>query len=239
MPKLINLVGRRFGRLTVQEHSGKNKRGDHLWSCVCDCGKHTVVTFSHLRSSHTRSCACLHDEVAAENARAGATHGQSRSGQMTPEYKTWASMITRCENRNSKSYRYYGARGIRVCGRWRRSFQAFFADMGKRPSLEHSIHRLRNDRGYCPSNCVYATRWEQARHMQTTKLTQAKADKIRARYSIGGISQRALAVEYGTTQSNISFVVRGVTWALPPKKPSVSVALSDSIASPQKRSAGE
>ncbi len=53
------------------------------------------------------------------------THGLSR----TPEYSTWQSMIARCHRETSTGYHKYGARGIRVCERWR-SFENFLADIG-------------------------------------------------------------------------------------------------------------
>lgn len=228
----IDLKGQNFGRLTVQERGGKNKHGHCLWGCVCSCGNYVVVQGEHLRSGHTRSCGCLAREVSVENGKARATHGQHG----TPEYVSWGTMISRCENPNAISYRYYGARGIKVCKRWRTSFQNFLADMGKRPSLAFSIHRLRNDRGYCPSNCVWATDREQNQHHRNTKLTQSKADKIRSRYVAGGITQEALAVEYGVTQPTVGRVVRGESWTnLPPKKPSASVAECGATASQLRR----
>jgi len=133
-------------------------------------------------------------------------------------------MIQRCTDAHHDNYRLYGARGITVCKRWRNSFAAFFADMGKRPSLAHSIHRVRGDKGYSPANCVWATIQEQSHHRRNVKLTQAKADEIRLRHAAGGISQSKLAAEYGIAQSTASKIVLGQRWAvLPPKKPCVAV----------------
>lgn len=87
--------------------------------------------------------------------------GHGKSG--TPEHRSWKAMHTRCYNKNNPAYKSYGGRGIKVCDRWRgvMGFSNFYSDMGKRPSLNHSIDRINNDGGYEPDNCRWATKSEQ------------------------------------------------------------------------------
>lgn len=72
-----------------------------------------------------------------------------------PLYRTWYSMIRRCYDKWDNSYRWYGAKGIQVCNRWRKSFQAFVDDMGPRPSAEHEVERLDANKNYEPINCCW------------------------------------------------------------------------------------
>jgi hypothetical protein len=84
---------------------------------------------------------------------------------MSPEYGAWASMIHRCANPKSTAYYLYGARGIKVCERWKK-FENFIADMGPRPSDKRSIDRKDNDGDYEPANCRWATDREQCRNFR-------------------------------------------------------------------------
>jgi len=60
MPKLIDLTGQRFGKLTVVKEHGR-KNSIVTWECHCDCGAVTIVKTAHLRSRYTFSCGCLED----------------------------------------------------------------------------------------------------------------------------------------------------------------------------------
>lgn len=88
------------------------------------------------------------------------THGFSK----TTEYRIWQGIRKRCHNPKDPNYKFYGAKGIKVCARWEKSFLYFYKDMGKRPSTGHSIDRINNKKGYFPNNCRWATRKEQARN---------------------------------------------------------------------------
>jgi hypothetical protein len=88
-----------------------------------------------------------------------------------PEYWIWAAMIRRCYNKNFQNYHRYGGRGIVVCNRWRHSFSTFLADMGSRPSENHSLDRFPDkDGNYEPENCRWATQTQQMRNRYGNRL---------------------------------------------------------------------
>lgn len=86
------------------------------------------------------------------------------------EYRAWDTMIRRCYNPTTESYRTHGARGIKVCDRWRQDFRNFFADMGLKPSPKHELDRKDNDGNYEPGNCQWATHSQQMRNRRTSRV---------------------------------------------------------------------
>jgi len=153
--KKIDLVGQKFGRLTVVEQ-GIN-RGKHiLWQCVCECGAENIQVEGYdLRQGHTQSCGCYQQE---QTSKAKKTHGMRHS----KEYSTWSKMWGRCTNEVVERYPNYGGRGIKICDRWKR-FEEFYADMGPCPD-GFSIERINNDGDYEPTNCVWADAFTQAKN---------------------------------------------------------------------------
>ncbi len=89
--------------------------------------------------------------------------------QTHTEEQVWWKMLNRCTNPLSKDYHCYGGRGITVCKRWSGNDgrKNFLLDMGRRPSSAYSLERKNNNKGYSPSNCVWATRDVQVRNRRT------------------------------------------------------------------------
>lgn len=158
-----------IGRLTVIRYAGSNRTGRALWACNCTCGRHVAVEGKKLRSGHTISCGCFASDEARHRGEARVEHGHARAGAPTAEYRAWASMIDRCLNATSASYKNYGGRGIAVARRWR-SFVQFFVDMGARPGPGFSIERRDNAKGYSKKNCYWATRRQQQRNTRRNRL---------------------------------------------------------------------
>ena len=69
MAIIKDLTGQRFGRLVVIALDGKTSNGNAKWLCQCDCGLIVEVMGKNLRDGCTKSCGCLHNELARETCR--------------------------------------------------------------------------------------------------------------------------------------------------------------------------
>lgn len=204
-PPTVDLAGEKAGRWLVKFYAGRNQRGNHAWECQCECGTSRVVEDSSLKSGSSKSCGCLQIEAVAKAGRSSVTHGMSKTA---PEYYVWCSMKQRCFNPKVKNWVSYGGRGITVCARWVDSFEAFLEDMGPRPTPDHSIDRIDNDKGYHPDNCIWAPRSQQARNrrsniivryqgqdmvlLDAVRLSGVKYTTAKARLKKGWTIERAL-----------------------------------------------
>lgn len=151
-------AGDRVGRWLLVEptHAGRAS-----FVCRCDCGSEKIIPAHNLASGRSQSCGCLRR---AWTAARFTRHGDSKS----VEYKTWAGMLKRCNNPRTKSFADYGGRGIVVCDRWR-TYEAFLADNGRRPTPQHSLDRIDVNGNYEPSNCRWATKVQQAKNKRCSK----------------------------------------------------------------------
>lgn len=153
MSKVSDLTGQCFGRLTVVERAGSNKRGHAMWKCRCDCGNEVIVVGYSLTGGKSKSCGCSHHNkiVGGRNRKHGLRY--------TRLYGVWFGMKARCYNPHYNEYQRYGGRGITICDEWREDFQAFH-DWAMAngydetaPYGQCTIDRIDNDKGYSPDNC--------------------------------------------------------------------------------------
>lgn len=164
-----NLIGKTFFRLTVIGFSHRGERSRPYWLCECSCGRRVVR--QHYKLKGNASCGCWHKERSSKfYSELNKKHGNSpghHSGN-SPTYNTWLAMKGRCTYKGNASYDAYAKKGITVCAEWEHDFSKFLADMGERPSKDHSIDRIDNAKGYSKDNCRWATRDEQQANRKRT-----------------------------------------------------------------------
>lgn len=181
MPKFKDLSGKKIGNLTFIKPVGK-KNGNYIWKVKCDCGKLANLPGYTVKSGNTKSCGCLKGERLEEISQ-------------TPEYFCYRDLLKRCTNPEDKNFKNYGGRGIRVCRRWRQSFQNFLDDMGQKPSPNHSIERKDNGGNYEPDNCIWATAKIQSNNTRANRLIRAFGmnQKIQTWAKLTGLSANLIA----------------------------------------------
>ena len=143
-------IGKKYGMLKVLCEgerlflpSGQTNR---TAICLCDCGNIKQVRLLHLTRHRTISCGCLHGE----------SHPQG-TGKL---YSVWRQMMERCHKPYTieRNKRRYQDKGIGVCDKWRKSFNAFYdwaMKNGYKEGLQ--IDRKDNSKGYDEYNCRWVT----------------------------------------------------------------------------------
>ena len=149
MAKIVNIAGKRFGRLIAISTNERDKFGNALWNCKCDCGNNVKVILQSLKDGKTKSCGCLNKEKMGKN---NLIHGKSK----TRIYHIWRDMRERCTKPSKLGYSNYGGRGIKVCEEWSGSkdFLNFYEWSIKNGYKENlTIDRIDFNGNYCPENC--------------------------------------------------------------------------------------
>lgn len=137
---------------------------------VCTCGRLFERSIISQNRTKGRCLECLKETVGKWNK----THGEPHRSK---EYKLWCAIKDRCYNVNCKEYSYYGGRGIKMHEAWLNDFPSFLEYIGRAPSVQHSLEREDNNKGYEPGNIKWATKREQARNRKTTVFVEYKGQQ--------------------------------------------------------------
>lgn len=193
-------IGDTFGKLVVVEKDSSIRPGrpNARWWVRCTCGDVVSVLQYNLRPNKRGH---ISGSCGKAGCRTATRHGHGRRGkERTPTYQAWDSMVQRCTNALSRTYPWYGGRGIGICARWR-VFENFLQDMGERPGKSLSLDRIDTNGDYEPGNCRWATRRQQQGNLRSNvvlsfdgkamhladwaRLTGIKRGTLQARYLRG------------------------------------------------------
>lgn len=151
--KMSDITGQKFNRLVAIEPHSKNKWGNVVWKCKCECGNEHLAAEGKLKQGKVKSCGCLAKELHIKQLE---THGLTTGGKPRT-FIIWNGMKYRCLNPKSDSYQSYGGRGIKICEEWL-NFEKFHDwAINNGYSDELSLDRIDNDKNYEPSNCKWVT----------------------------------------------------------------------------------
>lgn len=113
MPKLKDITGQKFGKLTVLYRLHNYHKHGVYWLCVCECGNLNKCKGTELRRGNIKSCSC-----GVGNFK----HGKKQHRL----YRIWSHIKERCYRTNCDNYQYYGKRGITMCDEWLNNFMTFY-----------------------------------------------------------------------------------------------------------------
>lgn len=165
--KQQNLIGLKFGKLTVIENRKKENIKGNFWICKCDCGNKTgLVSTNSLLKFRTSSCGCYKIKRIKDS---NTSHGMTK----TRTYISWRSMWARCTDNKRRDYEFY--KNKIPYDRWK-SFENFFADMGERPP-NTSLDRIDNSKGYFKENCRWATAKQQGNNKSSNIYLNINGEK--------------------------------------------------------------
>lgn len=176
MSKILDLVGKKYGKLLVLKFSHIATNKTSSWECICECGNVIITSGTNLTRSRRPmiSCGCYGTDGLRRHYSSG-----------TRLYNVLRSMNMRCYSKKAINYEQYGGRGITICDEWKNKSDGFLnfkkwalsngykEDLDEKGINKLSIDRINVNGNYCPENC----RWTDKK-TQTNNRTNNMKDKF-------------------------------------------------------------
>ena len=140
----------------------KDTDGHSLYKGICsNCGFERIARLNDLRYAKK----CTHIRVDGEVAFNRVNWNNKRIQEI------FDSMKQRCYNENNKSYRWYGAKGIKICDEWMNNPLLFEEwSMNNGYTDDFTIDRINENESYSPNNCRWITKTDNSKYKSTTSL---------------------------------------------------------------------
>lgn len=156
-------IGETFGVYTLTELMDYRAKDGHvLYKGVCnECGHEKIARYSDFKILTEK---CTHLNILGEQK-------EWFSFKNDRLRHTFSGMIKRCYNKNNKDYRWYGAKGIKICDEWLKNpslFEEWALNNGYEENL--TIDRENENKDYCPENCRWITGNDNSKYKSTTRV---------------------------------------------------------------------
>lgn len=204
MGNVKDITGQTINYWYVIKEVGRSKSGSATFLCHCLlCGKEKIVEGRSVRTGASKCCGCVKPDHVRNSRHDDRLYG------------VWHGIRDRCNNVNSPQYKWYGARGIKVCKEWDNYllFKEWAYSHGyddSAPKYQCTIDRIDTNGNYSPENCAWHTQKQQCNNMRSnhlltyngethtiqewSEITGIRKDTIRRRIIIYGWSvERALS----------------------------------------------
>lgn len=168
------LLGKKIGKLIVLEES---KTRNNYFLCQCECGNLKEIRKDHLKRGEIKSCGCLlkKDNMKTETRKKVMNQLKIKNQKYnnlshTKLYRVWYDIKRKCCDKNYFKYKWYGARGIKICSEWENDFLNFYnwainnGFDGKLDWRKCTIDRIDNNGNYEPNNCRFVDLKTQAQN---------------------------------------------------------------------------
>lgn len=143
----------------------KDKYGHYIYEGTCNvCGYTKYSHYGDFSGASSITTVCRHIQLGGEYIQ-NIHWNNRRIGNI------FGGIKTRCYDKNDKAYRWYGAKGIKICDEWMNNpklFEEWAINNGYADNL--TIDRINENKNYCPENCQWITIKRNAKYKSTTSL---------------------------------------------------------------------